>query len=234
MRLVELETRYSDKHPDVIRTRAAIKELERRLGRSAGGAGGGKSDNPAYITLASQLAGTQSEIESVKRQTGELKRKRDVYWKRNEVSPRVEEGYRTLVSRRNNLQAKYDELTRKAMDAKVAHGLEKEQLGERFSVVEAARLPEKPSSPNIPAILLIGMILGLGSGVGLAAVQESTDFTVRGPDDLARAVPLPLLASIPEIATEDEVSDRKVKHWMLAIGTVVVLAITVLVFHFLG
>jgi uncharacterized protein involved in exopolysaccharide biosynthesis len=234
MRLVELETRYSDKHPDVIRTRAAIKELERRLDRSAGGAGGSKSDNPAYIMLASQLAGTQSEIESVKRQIGELKRKRDVYWKRNEVSPRVEEGYRTLISRRNNLQAKYDELTRKAMDAKVAHGLEKEQLGERFSVVEAARLPEKPSSPNIPAILLIGMILGLGSGVGLAAVQESTDFTVRGPDDLARAVPFPVLASIPEIVTGEQVADRKVKHKKMVIGTVVVLAITVLVFYFLG
>jgi hypothetical protein len=76
------------------------------------------------------------------------------------------------------------------------------------------------------------MILGLGSGVGLAAVQESTDFTVRGPDDLARAVHF--LRQYPEIATEDEVSDRKVKHWMLAIGTVVVLAITVLVFHFLS
>ena len=208
MRLVELKTRYSDEHPDVISTRAGIKELEMRLGRSAGGAGGGKPDNPAYIPLASQLAGTQSEIESVKRQIADLKRKREGYRKRIEASPRVEEGYRTLVVQRNNLQAKYDELTRKAMDAKVAHGLEKEQLGERFSVIDAARLPEKPASPNILAILLIGMILGLGSGVGLAAVQESTDFTVRGPDHLARAVPFPLLASIPEIVTGEQVADR--------------------------
>jgi uncharacterized protein involved in exopolysaccharide biosynthesis len=208
MRLVELETRYSDVYPDVIRTRAAIKELERRLGHPAGGAEGGKPDNPAYITLASQLAGTQSEIESVKRQIVDLKRKREGYRKRIEASPRVEEGYRALVAQRNNLQAKYDELSRKAMDAKVAYGLEKEQLGGRFSVIEAARLPERPVSPNIPAILLIGMILGLGSGVGVAALQESTDFTVRGPDHLTRAVPFPVLASIPEFGTGEQVADR--------------------------
>jgi polysaccharide chain length determinant protein (PEP-CTERM system associated) len=230
--LVELKTKFSDEHPDVINTRAAIKELEKRLRKSPGGIGGTKPDNPVYITLASQLAGAQSEISSVKRQIGDLRRKRENRRKRIEASPRVEERYRVLLMERNNLQGKFDELTRKSMDAKVAHGLEKEQLGERFSIVDAARLPGKPSSPNIPAILLIGLILGMGAGVGLAAVQESTDFTVHGPDDLARAVPFPLLASIPEIVTEAQVADRKVKHRKLVIGAVVVLAITVLAFHF--
>jgi succinoglycan biosynthesis transport protein ExoP len=217
VKLVELKTRFSDEHPDVINTRTAIRELEERLRKQGGSVGGTKPDNPAYITLASQLAGTQSDISSTKRQINDLKGKQEDFRRRIEAAPRVEEGYRALLVQRNNLQGKYDELTRKAMDAKVAHGLEEEQLGERFSIIDAARLPEKPSSPNVPAILLVGLILGLGSGVGRMAVQESTDLTVRSPESLQKAAAFPVLASIPEIVTEeDRARNRRRRRYALA------------------
>jgi hypothetical protein len=116
------------------------------------------------------------------------------------------------------------------MDARVAHGLEEEQLGERFSIIDAARLPEKPSSPNVPAILLIGLILGMGAGVGTAAVQESTDQTVHSSEHLARAVPFPLLVSIPEIVTEEDVAQRKGKVRYALVGGALLLAAGVLAF----
>jgi polysaccharide chain length determinant protein (PEP-CTERM system associated) len=228
--LVELKTKFSDEHPDVISTRASIKELEERLRKSPRAIGKTKPDNPAYITLASQLAGAQSEISSVKRQIGDLRRKREDFRKRIEESPRVEEGYRAYLVQRNNLQGKFDELTRKSMDAKVAHGLEEEQLGERFSIIDAARLPEKPSSPNIPAILLIGLILGLGGGVGLAAVQESTDQTVHSAESLERGTAFPVLGTIPVIVTEMDVSLRKGKRRYALVGAVFLLAAGVVAF----
>jgi len=230
VRLVELKTGFSDEHPDVISTRAAIKELEGRLRKSPGEIGGTKPDNPAYITLASQLAGAQSEISSVKRQIGDLRKKRENRRKRIEASPRVEERYRVLLMERNNLQGKYDELTRKSMDAKVAHGLEEEQLGERFSIIDAARLPVKPSSPNVPAILLIGLILGMGGGVGFAAVQESTDLAVRSPESLERATAFPVLGTIPEIVTEADIVLRAGKRRYVLVGAVFLLAAGILAF----
>ena len=171
MRLIDLKSRYSDKYPDVIKTKAAIKELEAQLAAPGKEASATKPDNPAYITMTSQLAGTRTEIESVQRQIKDLRKKRDAYRQRVESAPRVEEGYRGMLVDRNNLQAKFEELNRKSMDAQVAYGMEKEQLGEKFSIIDAARLPEKPDSPNIPAILLIGLVLGLGSGVGAAAAE---------------------------------------------------------------
>jgi len=165
----------------VVKTKAAIREIEKQQKEGGGGASTDRPDNPAYITLASQLAGNKSEIKSIQRQIGELRKKGDSYRMRMEASPRVEEGYKGLLVERGSVQAKYDELNRKTMDSRVAQGLEKEQLSERFSILEAARLPVKPDSPNIPAILLIGLVLGMGSGVGLAAVRESVDDTVRSP-----------------------------------------------------
>ena len=62
-------------------------------------------DNPAYVTLASQLASTRSEIDSLKRQTRELKKWRAEYRQRIEATPRVEEAYKALVIERDNTQA---------------------------------------------------------------------------------------------------------------------------------
>ena len=224
--------RYSDEYPDVAKTKAAIKDMESRLKESGRLVEGTRPDNPAYITLSSQLAGVRSEIGSVKRQIKDLEAKRTTFRARIEAAPRVEEGYRTLVTERNNLQAKSDELSRKSMDAKVAHGLEKEQLGERFTIVEAARLPEKPSSPNIPAILLIGLVLGLGSGVGFAAVKESSDTTVHSLEQLTSAVAFPALVAIPEIVTPKDITRRNMMRGT-AVGTLIAAVVLgVVFFHF--
>ena len=61
-----------------------------------------------------------------------------------------------LFSERRNTQAKLDDLMRKSMEARVAYGLEQEQKGERFTLIDPARLPEKPHKPNRLAIVLIG------------------------------------------------------------------------------
>ena len=232
VRLVELKNRYSDEYPDVKKVKSDIAVLEKQL-RASGRDTLTKPDNPAYVTLASQLASTQSEIDSVKRQIALLSTQKKDYHGRIEASPRVEEGYKTLLSERNNTQAKYDDLMKKYMEAKVAHGMEKGQMGERFTLIDAAKLPEKPISPNVPAILLIGLILGIGSGAGIASFQEYSDQSVRNHDELARATGFPVLASIPAIITRQDISKRKAKRKALIVGTVVVLVAGLILFNFL-
>jgi polysaccharide chain length determinant protein (PEP-CTERM system associated) len=231
-RLVDLKSRFSDKYPEVIRTKAAIKELEAQLAAPEKEAQATKPDNPAYITMSSQLAGIRTEIQSVQRQVKSLRQTRDTYRQRVESAPRVEEGFRGLLVDRNNLQAKFEELNKKSMDAQVAYGMEKEQLGERFSIIDPARLPVKPESPNIPAILLIGLVLGLGSGVGAAAIKESTDDTVRDAGRLAADTGFPVLTGIPEIVTAGDVARVKLRRIQAAAGAAAVLVAGVLVVHF--
>jgi hypothetical protein len=114
----------------------------------------------------------------------------------------------------------------------VAHGLEKEQMGERFTLIDPARLPEKPVRPNRQAILLIGLILGIGSGVGTASLQEASDRSARKTEDMAKIFPFPILTEIPEIITfEDE--RRKKKRLKIAVtSSLLVLIIIALVIHF--
>jgi succinoglycan biosynthesis transport protein ExoP len=220
-KLLDLTSRYSDAYPDVIKTKAEIAEMEKRVKPPV--AAPDKSPNPAYITLSAQLAGIQSDIDSVKRQIGDLnKQVKDMRY-RTAATPKVEEDLKALLIDRNNTQLKYDDLMKKLMESRVAQGLEKGQLGERFSLVDPARLPEKPISPNRLAIILIGLLLGIGSGVGTASLREFADQSARNPEELERATGLPVLATIPRIVTCGE--SRKQLHRKILIYVGIVLAI---------
>jgi hypothetical protein len=144
----------------------------------------------------------------------------------------VEEGYKNLLVERNNTQLKYDDLMKKFMEARVAHGLEKGQMGERFTLIDPARLPEKPVIPNRPVILLIGLFLGIGAGIGTASLQESADKSARSSEDLATNFPFPVLAEIPEIITLQD--ERRGQRRLRIITGIVVLSmvIVVMILHF--
>jgi succinoglycan biosynthesis transport protein ExoP len=181
VRLGELKSRLTDEHPDVIKTRSELAELTKQLRTSGQDSADNKPDNSAYITLSSQLASIRSEITSTKKHIETFKKKVDELRQRIAATPGVEEGYKNILIQRNNLQLKFDDLSKKFMEAKVSNGLEKEQKGERFTLIDAARLPEKPIKPNAPAILLIGLVLGIGCGIGLAALNEQSDDTLANP-----------------------------------------------------
>ena len=233
-KIINLRTRYSESFPDVIKTRQEIEELEKRLGRAGQeGSMGGRPDNPAYIALASQLASTQSDIKSINRQINMAEKKRDDYRRRIEAGPHVEESYKAMQVERNNLQVKYDDLMRKVMEAKVAQGLEKDQMGERFTLIDAARLPERPVAPNIPAVLLIGLILGIGAGVGVASLREFADRSAHTVNDLALATGLPVLTAIPVIVSQEDVAVSRKKGMAVLIGAAFVVVAGLLVVHFL-
>lgn len=239
VQLISLLTRYSDAYPDVYKTRQEIDRLREKMNlpaypepfqseeekqRSA--------ENPAYINLAAQLSGTRAEIGTIERQIVNLEKKAEDYRKRINATPRVEEEYNLLVADRANTQAKYNDLLQKAMEARVAQGLEKEQKGERFTLIDPARLPEKPFKPNRLAIVLIGLVLSAGAGVGFAALREFTDNAVHGPEYLTRFTGYPVLASVPIIVTPDEV-DAKMRNARIKIGMLIALLIAApFVFHF--
>jgi polysaccharide chain length determinant protein (PEP-CTERM system associated) len=240
-KLVQLESRYSDKYPDVNKTRMDIAALENRIALAHSDdpqtpkkdltSVAGQANNPSYVTLASQLSGVQSDIESVKRQIGELEKRREDYVRRTEAAPRVEETYKGLIVERTNTETKYQDLMKRVMEAKVSQGLEKEQMGEKFTLIDPARLPEKPIKPNVPAVLLIGLFLGIGAGVGNTSLKESGDQSVRTPGQLARALGLPVLGAIPRIINEqDRLHGRAVRRRAL-IAVCVAIVAAVLLFH---
>jgi polysaccharide biosynthesis transport protein len=76
-------------------------------------------------------------------------------------------------------------------------------------LIEPPLLPEKPSKPNRLAIILIGIVLGIGAGVGTAAMLEFSDQSIRSPEALSRLTSSLVLVTIPEIGGKEKSSFRK-------------------------
>jgi len=237
MQLVLLQSRFSDQYPDVIKTKAEIAEMEKQANNSDGtsknpGHSDHPPDNPTHITLAAQLSGIQTDMVSVKRQIKEAHKMANIYRQRIDNTPKVEEAYNAIFTQRNNTQAKYDDLMRKHMEAKVAQGLEKEQKGEHFILIDPPRFPEKPFKPNRLKILLIGLVLAIGSGIGLTTLREMSDHSIRDSDSLVLATSFPVLASIPEIVTKEDLEREKKKRILVITVLVLGMVAVVVVFHF--
>jgi succinoglycan biosynthesis transport protein ExoP len=182
--------------------------------------------------LAAQLSSTQADIESLDKQISNLKNKAENYRKLIEKTPRVEENYTNLTIKRNNTRAKYDDLMQKLLEVQVSQGLETEQKGERFTLMDPARLPGKPFKPNRLGIIMIGIISGICSGLGMALLKEFIDDSIHSPDYLSRATSFPVLATIPDIIPPPKSPYKKQKIFMLTGGTLVMAIIVgVLILH---
>ena len=230
--LVHLKSRFTDEYPDVRKAEAEIAKLERQIADGKGGSGKTKPDNPAYITIASQLSSARADIRSIQAQIRGLNAKADTYRRYLEMTPKVEETYNALLAERNNTKAKHDDLMQKLMEARVSQGLETEQKGERFTLIDPARLPEKPFKPNRLAILLIGVVLGIGAGIGFAALREFSDTSIRSIEHLSKATAYPVLATIPLIVTAADTARQRVKRVSWIVGIALIVIGGVAVFHF--
>ncbi len=235
LELANLKSKFSDAYPDVIHLKAEIASLESQLEQSGSltEPSGNRPNNPAYINLASQLASVRSEIGSVERQIKDLEKQKAEANRRIAATPQVEAAYNALIVKQRSTQAKFDDLMRKFMETKVAQGLEKEQKGERFTLIDPAIVPEKPYKPNRLAIVLIGFVLGIGSGIGFASFREFSDDSVWSADTLKAATSYPVLTTIPEIISENEMAAIKARRRTKVIVTFLVIVIGLVAFHFL-
>src|ERR1019366_7737274 len=87
----------------------------------------------------------------------------------------------------------YQDLLQRLKEAGVSASLRSSNI----RVVDVARTPTFPITPNIPRNLMLGLLLGLAAGIGLAFVLESLDTTVRNMEEVSAISTLPALGTIP-------------------------------------
>jgi uncharacterized protein involved in exopolysaccharide biosynthesis len=189
-----------------------------------------KPDNPAYINLRTQIETTDLEIAALLEHEKETRKEITRYEKKLESAPIVEKEYVSLIRDHENAKIKYNELTSKYLEAKVALGMEETQRGERFTIIDPAQLPETPHSPNRLAIVIISLVLSLGAGTGAAAVREVMDKSIKTAEQVVQTINLQVLSVIPLMVSPQERRARRIK-WAMAtlvsIGLLVLAAIVV-------
>jgi len=234
--LEALSAEFGPKHPDVVKLSKEVEALSHEVealesDKVTQELAEQEPDNPAYINLKTQLDSMGLQSKSLLEEREQIRKEIARYQRRIENAPLVEQEYNSLVRNYENAQFKYKELMNKLMEAKLAQGMEETQRGERFTIIEPAQLPEKPYKPNRMAIMLIGVVLALGAGVGLAAVRESLDTSVKTAEELGRITGVPVLSVISLMESEQEARSRRVKKALLFLGVLGALVVALVVVH---
>lgn len=215
--LLQLQARYTPDHPDVIKTKADIAGIQKKLDQlnappAAGSTDGANAANekasmaepPEIRQLRLQVHQYQGVIEQATADQKRLQGQIRVYEGRAAMSPGVEEQYKLVTRDYDNAQAVYKDLLTKKSSSELAYNMESQQQGEQMSIIEPAGVPESPSFPNRWLFAGAGLGAGLAIGLFFAIVLEFGDKSIRTEKDAAAAMDLPLLVSVPWLGDEEE------------------------------
>jgi hypothetical protein len=97
--------------------------------------------------------------------------------------------------------------------------MEVDRQGEHFRILEPALPPSSPVAPNRLRLLIVGLLMAVAAGVGAALVAEQLDSTFHSGDALREFTSVPVIATIPFIASR---SKLQALRWALATASVLV------------
>jgi polysaccharide chain length determinant protein (PEP-CTERM system associated) len=238
--LSRLETRLKPEHPDIIRVKRQVRDLEQAAAKEAARPEGAPSlvpTTPQEVLRRERLQQQRAEIESLDRQIvfkeGEERRLRGIvsdYQTRIEAVPGIESEWVSLTRDYDTQQDAYNALLSKSQQAKVAANLERRQVGEQFRILDAARIPDRPITPVRRTITVGGAAAGLLLGLMLAALMEVRDTTFRTDRDIVEVLALPVVAVVPAIESDADKRRKRRRQILMSSSAVAASVVAGLVF----
>jgi polysaccharide chain length determinant protein (PEP-CTERM system associated) len=235
LQLEDLLTRYSEKHPDVVRLRKQIQTLEaeakRQPAQTKGATEAPVLRNPLQQTIAKQIADLNLEINALRSSNDNLKAQIASHSTRVDNTP-VRAIELSKITRAYDITLKkYQDLQGKSLESQLSENMEKKQKAEQFQVIDAANLPQQPVAPDRMRIMLVGLILAIGAGFGSAFVRENLNSAFTRAEDLRELTSLPVLATLPLVDTRGSILEHRRFQRMLVFASAMVFLVGAISIH---
>jgi len=182
----KLEAQYQDNlslykpaYPSMVQLRGQIGQMDRQISQEV---------TNIRNAITAQYQAAKAEEALLQAQLDQLKR---------EVLEQQDRSIQFNILRRevDTNRELYDGLLQRYKEVGVAAGIGTNNI----SVVDEARIPNRPFKPNLRLNALLALVLGLLGGIGLAFLLEHLDDTFRQPDEVEKRLSLPVLGLIPLI-----------------------------------
>jgi polysaccharide chain length determinant protein (PEP-CTERM system associated) len=248
-RLDGMLIKYTDRHPDVVSTRAAIAKLERErrqyVEKAKRAVASGSPDeapegfdidrNPVYQQMQINLTNLESDVAAKERIVAEystrLKKLQTSVDKAFQLQGEQQEMLRVIQSTQKNRAVLVSRLESAELGRKASTSTE----AVRFRVIDPPRVPASPSGPN-RVMLSSGVLLGgLLAGLALAFLMSQFRPTYDERQTMVDSLGLPVLGSVNMVWTSDQIRARKTRNVSFVFtltGLLVIFGVVLVLYQF--
>jgi polysaccharide chain length determinant protein (PEP-CTERM system associated) len=201
--LAVLLTKYTPEHPDVVKAKAQLEDLKRRMAETpapktpAAGAQVALREPPSIQQLRAKIRQDDLNITDLIKRQAQIQDGIRSIQGRLQASPAIEQQLKELTRNNQTALDVYNDLLKKRANAAMATDLEHEQQGETFKVQDAPSLPSSPSFPKKTVFVGGGFGGGLALSLGILYLLALSDKTMYTERDVEQCLKLPVLATVP-------------------------------------
>lgn len=233
---------YTEKHPDAAKLKKIIEKLEKTIeeekvelesknpedegiidsieeieGEESPGIG-----MPNFVEMQQevQLKQIKNEMEKIYSDIQKFEEQMKFYQQKVEDTPKRELELRSLKRDYTHIQGVFNSLMKRRLEAELSVNMEKKQKGEQFRILDHARLPERPISPNVKTLFLLSVVSGFGVGAALIFLLEVLNTSIRREEQIENDLDLTILAIIPPLKTKRDKVKKRIKRIVFACFTV--------------
>jgi polysaccharide chain length determinant protein (PEP-CTERM system associated) len=226
--LDRLMLNYTERHPDVVRIRHQLEDLQRSLNaeqqrRSQPGQSALTSEeaqlNPLYNELRSQQAQARREAAATRSRMGIAQSLLNEELDRSRRIAASESALAELTRDYEVNREIYQDLLRRRENARVSMGLDQENRGLTLRIQDPATMPLRPSGLRFMHIAAAGFAFALALPLGLLFLLVRFDPRLRSPRQVAQRTGYPVLTVIPAYHTPRE---RRRQTFKLAMSAAMV------------
>jgi capsular exopolysaccharide synthesis family protein len=187
--------RYFDKHPEVTKINAQITDAQRQINSEV---------ERVVETIKTDYEAARSEEQSFGQ---ELQARESAATDLGRKSV----DYSVLEREAASSRQIYEQLLQKENELRVISN----NRANNVRLLERARVPGAPYTPDLRRAWMMAIILGLGLGIAVAFVIDYLDDTVKTPDDIRAKLKLPFLGVVPKVAGNERpmLSDAVPPHF---------------------
>ncbi|MCU0840254.1 MAG: Wzz/FepE/Etk N-terminal domain-containing protein, partial [Thiobacillaceae bacterium] len=240
--LDNLRLRFTDMHPEILRTKQLIASLQDQKRKEAEAAAAEvnsnpvavKAQNPVYQQLSIAIAESDAQVAALKARVRQFEQQRDELMRAVDTIPQLEAELTQLTRDYDVYKSNYAELLARRETASLSGEVESKTDVVDFRVIDPPRVPSTPASPNRPLLISLTPVGGLGFGIALAFVLAQLRPTVDTRRQLRELTGLQPLGAVSRLDTDTLRRRKRRLNWTFALaGGGLVVAYGVLMTYYL-
>jgi len=180
----KLAKKYTPGHPKMKAVLNQIDEVTQRI------------NEEVNVIIGGLASSYQQDLDREKKLNAELEQAKQDALRLSAL----EIDYRARKREAESTSVLFDELQKRRKETEITSSLPANNI----SIIEPALTPKDPIRPRKRMNVMLGALLGLLGGIGLAFFLEYMDTTVKTSEDLERTVKAPFLGIIPSFSSDEE------------------------------